>query len=128
MWARGIVSGWTCRCDRNPSSPTNSPELPLAGPTRNAQGEHNAEQLLTREDTNTGSRPGATGHNDDEEEDTTEEDPLDWAYSMTRVPKIEVLVTREVKRTVEANRQDDTQSGVSGPMKKARESRVVQEG
>ncbi len=44
---------------------------------------------------------------------------------MTRVPKIEVLVTREVKRTVEADRQDDTQSGVSVPMKKARESRVV---
>src|SRR6266702_229399 len=46
-------------------------------------------------------------------------------YSTTRVPKIEVLVTREVKRTVEADRQDDTQSGVSVPMKKARESRVV---
>ena len=65
----------------------------------------------------------ATGHDDDEEEDTTEEDPLEWAYSMTCVPKVEVLVTREVKRTVEADRQDDTQSGVSMPMKK--ESRVV---
>jgi len=44
---------------------------------------------------------------------------------MTHVPKIEVLVTREVKHTVEANRQDDTQSRVSVPMKKARESQVV---
>ncbi len=47
---------------------------------------------------------------------------------MTRVPKIEILVTQEVKRTVEADRQDDTQSGVSGPMKKARESQVVKKG
>ena len=74
-------------------------------------------------------RPGATGHDDDEEEEDaanlTEEDPLEWAYSMTRVPKIEVQVTREVKRTVEADRQDDTQSRVSVPTKKARESRVV---
>ncbi len=70
-----------------------------------------------------------TGHDDDEEEEGwTEEDPLEWAYSMTRVPKIEVLVTREVKRTMEADRQDDTQSGVSVPTKKARESRVVQSG
>jgi len=74
--------------------------------------------------------PGATvlNNNDEEEEDATdmtEEDPLEWAYSMTRVPKIEVLVTQEVKRTVEADRQDDTQSGVSVPTKKARESRVV---
>jgi len=70
---------------------------------------------------------GATGHDDDEEEgeDKTEEDPLEWAYSMTRVPKIEVLVTQEVKCTVEADRQDDTQSGVSVPTKKVRESRVV---
>ena len=70
-------------------------------------------------------KPVATGHDDDEEEDTMEEDPLEWAYSMTHVPKIEVLVTREVKRTVEEDRQDDTQSGVSGK-KKAKESRVVQ--
>ncbi len=55
----------------------------------------------------------------------TEEDPMEWAYSMTRVPKIEVLVTQEVKRTVEADRQDDTQSGVSVLTKKVRESRVV---
>ncbi len=130
MWARGIVSGWTCRCDRNPSTPTTSPELPLARPARDAQGVHNTEQLVTREDTNTGRRPGATGHDDDEEEgeDMTEEDPLEWAYSMTRVPKIEVLVTQEVKHTVEADRQDDTQSGVSGLTKKARESQVVQKG
>jgi len=83
---------------------------------------------LAREDLTTGSRPGATTNDDEEEEEATnltEEDPMEWAYSMTRVPKIEVLVTREVKRTVEANRQDDTQSGVSVPMKKARESRVV---
>ncbi len=91
---------------------------------------HDAEQLLAREDTNAGSRPGATGHDDDEEEgeDMTEEDLLEWAYSMTRVPKIEVLVMREVKRTVEADRQDDTQSGVSVLTKKARESRVIQKG
>ncbi len=69
-----------------------------------------------------------TRHDDDDEEDTTEEDPLEWAYSMTWVPKIEVLVTQEVKRTVEADRQDDTQSGVSVPTKKARESQVVQSG
>ncbi len=71
----------------------------------------------------------ATGHDDDEEEgeDMTEEDLLEWAYSMTRVPKIEVQVMREVKRTVEADRQDDTQSGVSVPMKKARENQVVQD-
>src|SRR6266702_7591868 len=77
--------------------------------------------------------PGATVLNDDDEEeedatDLTEEDPLEWAYSMTRVPKIEVLVTQEVKHTVEADRQDDTQSGVSGLTKKARESQVVQKG
>ena len=58
----------------------------------------------------------------------TEEDPLEWAYSMTHVPKIEVLVTQEVKHTVEADRQDDTQSRVSVPTKKARESWVVQSG
>jgi len=70
--------------------------------------------------------PSATGHDNDEEEgEDTEEDPLEWAYSMTRVPKIEVLVTQEVKRMVETDRQDDTQSGVSVPMKKARESQVV---
>ncbi len=88
---------------------------------------------MAREDPTTGDntlgrvRPGATGHDNDEEEgeDKTEEDPLEWAYSMMRVPKIEVLVTQEVKHTVEADRQDDTQSGVSVPTKKARESRVV---
>jgi len=71
-----------------------------------------------------------TGHDDDEEEgeDMTEEDPLEWAYSMMRVSKIEVLVMQEVKRTIEADRQDDTQSGVSVPMKKARESWVAQSG
>ncbi len=71
-----------------------------------------------------------TRHNDNEEEgeDMTEEDPLEWAYSMTHVPKIEVLVTQEVKHTVEADRQDDTQSRVSVPTKKARESWVVQSG
>jgi len=87
--------------------------------------------LARKDDSTTGSRPGATTNNDDKEEeatDLTEEDPLEWAYSMTHVPKIEVLVTQEVKRTMEANRQDDTQSGVSMPMKKARESRVVQSG
>ncbi len=126
LWARGIVSGWTCRCEKT-SSPTTSPELPLAGPARDAQGVHNVEQLVTREDANTGSRPGATGHDDDEEEgeDTMEEDPLEWAYSMMRVPKIEVLVTQEVKCMEEADRQDDTQSRVSVPMKKAKESRVI---
>src|SRR6266702_2131593 len=45
---------------------------------------------------------------------------------MTRVPKIEVLVTQEVKRTVEADRQDDTQSGVSVPTQK--ESWVIRAG
>src|SRR6266702_4330092 len=125
LWARGIVSGWTCRCDKTPS-PTTSPDLPL-GQTANAG------CLLALEDPTTGNntlgrvRPGATGHDDNEEEgeNMTEEDPLEWVYSMTRVPKIEVLVTQEVKPTVEANRQDDTQSGVSVPTKKARESRVV---
>ncbi len=105
--------------------PITSPELPLAQTA-------DVGWLLAREDPITGSWPGVTlNDNDDEEEDTTdltEEDPLEWAYSMTRVPKIEVLVTWEVKRTVEANRQYDTQSGVSVPMKKARESRVVQGG
>ncbi len=126
LWARGIVSGWTCHCDRTPSSPTTFPELPLAQTAQNAQGLEDAGQLLARKDNSTtGSRPGATTNDDDEEEDTTEEDPLEWAYSMTRVPKIEVLVTREVKRTVEANRQDDTQSGVLVPTKKARESQVI---
>ncbi len=131
MWARGIVSGWICRCDKEPS-PTTSTDLPLGQTARDAQGfGHDAGRLLAREDSTTGNntqgrvRPGVTGHNDDEEEDTTEEDPLEWAYSMTCVPKIEVLVTREVKRTVEANRQDDTQSGVSVPTKKDRESWVV---
>ncbi len=141
MWARGIVSGWTCRCDKTPSNadllhnavveaakPTTSTDLPLGQTARDAQGfGHDAGRLLAREDPTTGKRPGATGHDDDEEEgeDMTEEDPLEWAYSMTRVPKIEVLVTREVKRTVEADRQDDTQSGVSMPTKKARKSWVV---
>src|SRR6266581_6608844 len=133
MWARGIVSGWTCRCDKTPSNadllhnvvveavkPTTSTDMPLGQTARDAQGfGRDAGRLLAREDPTTGKdtqvgvKPGATGHDDDEEEDTTEEDPLEWAYSMTRVPKIEVLVTREVKRTVEADRQDDTQSGVS---------------
>ena len=58
----------------------------------------------------------------------TEEDLLEWAYSMTRVPKIEVLVTQEVKRTMKADRQDDTQSRMSVLTKKARESWVVQSG
>jgi len=92
---------------------------------------------LAQEDPTTGDntlgrvRPGATEYDDDDEEegeDAMEEDPLEWVYSMTRVPKIEVLVMQEVKRTVEADRQDDTQSGVSVPMKKARESWVVQSG
>ncbi len=145
LWARGIVSGWICHCDRTPSSPTNtdllhnavveagyplnSPELPLGQTAKDAQSMHDAGHLLAREE-QTGKytpqvKPSATGHDDDKEEgeDLTEEDPLEWAYSMTRVPKIEVLVMREVKRTVEANRQDDTQSGVSVLMKK--ESRVV---
>ncbi len=74
---------------------------------------HEAGATLTRHD------------NDKEEGEGMEEDPLEWAYSMTHVPKIEVLVTREVKRMVEANRQDDTQSRVSVPTKKARESQVV---
>ncbi len=147
LWAQGIVSGWTCRCNRNPSSPTNAdllhnavveavnplnpPEVPLGQTTKDAQSVHNMGRLLAREE-QTGKytpwvEPSATGHDNDEEEgeDTMEEDLLEWAYSMTRVPKIEVLVTREVKRTVEANRQDDTQSGVSVPMKKTKESRVV---
>ena len=138
LWARGIVSGWTCRCDRTPSSPTTPPDLPLAQTAMDAQGGQDAGRLLVAEDPTTGDdtlgrvSPGATTlNNNDEEEatDLTEEDPLEWAYSMTRVPKIEVLVTREVKRTVEeANRQDDTQSGVSVPTKKARESQVVQSG
>jgi len=82
-------------------------------------------RLLARE--GQAGKPVATEHDDDEEEgeDMMEEDPLEWAYSMTHVPKIEVLVTQEVKRTVEADRRDDTQSGVSVLMKKARESRVV---
>src|SRR6266702_3041727 len=127
MWAQGIVSGWTCCCDRNPSSPTNSPELPLGQTAKDAQSVHDAGRLLAREE-QTGKytprvEPGATRHDDNEEEDTTEEDPLEWAYSMTHVPKIEVQVTQEVKCTVEANRQDDTQSGVSVPTKK--ESQVV---
>ncbi len=86
------------------------------------------EDLTTGDNTLGRVRPGATGHDDDDEEegeDKTEEDPLEWAYSMTRVPKIEVLVMQEVKRTVEANRQDDTQSGVSVPMKNVKESQVV---
>ncbi|SRR6266702_212536 len=133
LWARGIVSGWTCRCDKEPS-PTTSPDLPLGQTARDAQGfGHDAGRLLALEDPTTGNntlgrvRPGATGHDDNEEkgEDMTEEDLLEWAYSMTRVPKIKVLVTREVKRTEEADRQDDTQSGVSVPRKKARESQVV---
>src|SRR6266702_4702892 len=135
LWARGIVSGWTCRCDRTPSTPTTFPELPLAQTAQNAQELEDAGQLLARkDDSNTGDntlgrvRPGANTNDDDEEEDATdltEEDPLEWAYSMMRVPRIEVLVTWEVKRTVEANRQDDTQSGVSVPTKKAKESWVV---
>ncbi len=130
MWARGIVSGWTCHCNRT-LAPTTSPDLPLGQTAKDAQSVHDVGCLLAREDLTTGNntlgrvRPGATGHDDDEEEgeDKTEEDPLEWAYSMTRVPKIEVLVTREVKRMVGVDRQDDTQSRVSVPMKK--ESRVV---
>src|SRR6266702_417641 len=120
LWARGIVSGWTCRCNRTPPSPTTFPELPLAQTAQNAQGGHDVGRLSARE--GQAGKPVATGHDDDEEEgeDMTEEDLLEWVYSMTRVPKVEVLVTREVKRTVEADRQDDTQSGVSVPTKKAR--------
>ena len=107
---------------------------PLTQTTKDAQGlGHDAGWLLAQAE-QTGkyaprAEPGATLNNNDEEEEEatnlTEEDPLEWAYSMTRVPKIEVLVTQEVKRTVEANRQDDTQSGVSVPTKKAKESWVV---
>ncbi len=130
LWAQGIVSSWTCHCDRTPSPPTPSPELPLGQTAKDAQSVHDVGCLLAREE-QTGKytpwvEPGVTGHDDDKEEDTTEEDPLEWAYSMTCVPKIEVLVTQEVKRMVEADRQDDTQSGVSVPTKKARESWVVQ--
>src|SRR6266702_653399 len=137
LWARGIVSGWTCRCIRTLAPTTTYPfTSPLAQTAQNAQGLEDAGRLLAQGEvprcgTEAPGRgaPGATIlNNDDEEEedaDLTEEDPLEWAYSMTRVPKIEVLVTREVKRTVEADRQDDTQSGVSVPTKKARESRVV---
>src|SRR6266702_462182 len=93
LWARGIVSGWICHCERTPSTPTTSPELPLGQTSKDAQRVHDAGRLLAREE-QTGqyayrAEPSATGHNDDEEEDTTEEDPLEWAYSMTRVPKIE---------------------------------------
>jgi len=115
--------------------PTTSTDMPLGQTARDAQRVgRDAGRLLAQEDPTTGKdtqegvKPGVTGHDDDEEEgeDKMEEDPLEWAYSMTRVPKIEVLVTCEVKHTVEVDRQDDTQSGVSMPMKKARENRVVQ--
>ncbi len=121
-----------CRCD---IPPTTSPDLPLGQTARDAQGlGHNAGCLLALEEQTGKYAPRAepsatlTRHDDDKEEDATEEDPLEWAYSMTCVPKIEVLVMREVKRTMEANRQDDTQSGVSVPTKKARESQVIQGG
>ncbi len=101
---------------------------------KDAQGlEHDANQLLAQEE-QTGkyasrAEPSVTLKNDDDEEEDatglTEEDPLEWAYSMTHVPKIEVLVMQEVKCTIEeANRQDDTQSGVLRT-KKARENQVV---
>src|SRR6266702_3747138 len=122
LWARGIVSGWTCRCDKEPS-PTTTDTLTslLAQTAQNAQGLEDAGRLLAQGEVPSDPRcgteapgrgaPGATVLNDDEEEEDatnlTEEDPLEWAYSMTRVPKIEVLVTREVKHTVEADRQDD---------------------
>ncbi len=115
----------------NPLNPS-----PLAQTVKDAQGlGHDAGRLLAQEE-QTGkyaapAEPSVTLNDDDKEEedaDLTEEDPLEWAYSMTHVPKIEVLVMREVKHTVEANRQDDTQSGVSVPMKKARESQVIQSG
>ncbi len=139
LWARGIVSGWTCHCDRTPSSPTTSPDLPLTQTAKDALTTgQDVGQLLAQEDpqpvgnsARCRAEPSATRHDDndkEEGEDLTEEDPLEWAYSMTRVPKIEVLVTQEVKHTVEADRQDDTQSGVSGLTKKARESQVVQKG
>ncbi len=115
LWARGIVSGWICHCDRTPSSPTNADLLhnavveavnplnpsPLAQTVKDAQGlGHDAGRLLAQEEQTGKYAPRAepsatlTRHNDDEEEDTTEEDPLEWAYSMTRVPKIEVLVSQ----------------------------------
>src|SRR6266702_3823584 len=49
LWARGIVSGWTCHCDRTPSPPTPSPELPLGQTAKDAQGGHDAGRLLARE-------------------------------------------------------------------------------
>src|SRR6266702_3704876 len=88
LWARGIVSGWTCHCDRTPSSPTNplNPS-PLAQTVKDAQGlGHDTGRLLAQEE-QTGkyaprAEPGATGHDDEEEEgeDMTEEDPLEWCY------------------------------------------------
>src|SRR6266581_289723 len=87
LWARGIVSSWTCRCNKTPS-PTTSPDLPLGQTARDAQGfGHDAGRLLALEDPTTGNntlgrvRPGATGHDDNEEkgEDMTEEDLLEWA-------------------------------------------------
>src|SRR6266702_3125785 len=54
LWARGIVSGWTCHCDKAPS-PTTSTDLPLGQTARDAQGfGHDAGRLLAREDPTTG--------------------------------------------------------------------------
>src|SRR6266702_2223120 len=84
LWAQGIVSGWTCRCNKTPSTPTTSPDPPLAQTAQNAQGLEDAGRLLVAEDSTTGTEapgrgaPGATILNDDnEEEDTTEEDLLE---------------------------------------------------
>src|SRR6266702_1069707 len=50
LWARGIVSGWTCRCDKEPS-PTTSTDLPLGQTARDAQRVgRDAGRLLARED------------------------------------------------------------------------------
>ncbi len=54
LWARGIVSGWTCRCDRTPSLPTTSPDLPLGQTAKDAQSVHDTGRLLAREDLTTG--------------------------------------------------------------------------
>jgi len=128
------VSSWTCHCDAPlTSTTTNALPQPLAGPLL-AQGEtpRFPTQVEDPQSGNSAPRavPGATlTDNDDEEEekDLTEEDPLEWAYSMTRVPRIEVLVMQEVKHTIEgADRQDDTQSGVS--MLHVQKNWVVQKG
>ncbi len=60
LWARGIVSGWTCRCDKTPSlaieavNPTTSPDLPLGQTAKDAQSMHDTGRLLAREDPTTG--------------------------------------------------------------------------